>query len=548
MVGNTTIIPTPNVTDHEDAAKLVDRLRGIESNELLIAFAGPVGVQMQLVEDEIASELKQKGYNVVTVKVSDFIEDTFNNLADPDRERFHRKYGHSTAGDVKQDVYARIKRLQDIGNFLRENYEPAILAQKCISKIILDRAQRAKPQYDAYVKQLAASDDSPMDLIPFSLSIFKPEKTAYLINQLKNPAEVKLLRKVYSDLFYLIGVIENKRRRIDNLSTKLKVFHKSTNLSKAEELEERDKSQEEDYGQQLEKTLQLADYFVYKPALDRDEIRSQTSRFLSLTHNQNINTPTLDEFGMYVAFSSGIRSSCLSRQVGASILDAEGKVLATGFNDVPKYGGGLYDGSPGEADSRCFKYGDSECHNDKQKRDIFSRIENSLRSQNVVVEEIQLKDAFKSAGLKDLIEFSRAVHAEMSAIINLARTSNQIPQRGTLYVTTFPCHSCARHIVAAGLERVVYIEPYAKSLAQQLHNDSISIEGDAGKVAFSHFSGVAPRRYQAFFQARSERKNSDGTMKKEVDYNHGYPEYLESYREIEAKVLKHLDESGLSKH
>ena len=68
----------------------------------------------------------------------------------------------------------------------------------------------------------------------------------------------------------------------------------------------------------------------------------------------------------------------------------------------------------------------------------------------------------------DLIEFSRTVHAEMAAIVDAARRGVSV-QDCNLYTTTFPCHECAKHIVAAGIRRVVYIEPYPKSQALSLH-------------------------------------------------------------------------------
>lgn len=60
----------------------------------------------------------------------------------------------------------------------------------------------------------------------------------------------------------------------------------------------------------------------------------------------------------------------------------------------------------------------------------------------------------------------------------------------TLYSTTFPCHNCARHIVGAGIARVVFVEPYTKSRAEQLHSDSIAIaeaDPDEKKVVFDPF-------------------------------------------------------------
>ncbi|MGB8551432.1 MAG: hypothetical protein WCD82_24935, partial [Xanthobacteraceae bacterium] len=83
----------------------------------------------------------------------------------------------------------------------------------------------------------------------------------------------------------------------------------------------------------------------------------------------------------------------------------------------------------------------------------------------------------------------------------------------TLYCTTFPCHLCAKHIVAAGIERVVFLEPYPKSYAQKLHSDSITFETNVGdKVLFEPFIGISPRRYRDIFE-KKKRKGEDGKAK-----------------------------------
>src|SRR5262249_4899443 len=98
--------------------------------------------------------------------------------------------------------------------------------------------------------------------------------------------------------------------------------------------------------------------------------------------------------------------------------------------------------------------------------------------------------------LRNLIEFGRAVHAEMAALVEAARRGVSVSQC-TMYVTTFPCHLCARHIVAAGIKHLRYIEPYAKSLAVELYPDSIAVEiaGNSDAVVFEPFVGIAPRQY-----------------------------------------------------
>ncbi len=87
------------------------------------------------------------------------------------------------------------------------------------------------------------------------------------------------------------------------------------------------------------------------------------------------------------------------------------------------------------------------------------------------------------------------VHAEMESILSCAR-SEISTYRTTLYCTTFPCHNCAKHIVASGITKVVYIEPYPKSKAFDFHKDSITSSeniDDKEKVIFEPFVGVGPR-------------------------------------------------------
>jgi cytidine deaminase len=102
----------------------------------------------------------------------------------------------------------------------------------------------------------------------------------------------------------------------------------------------------------------------------------------------------------------------------------------------------------------------------------------------------------------------------MAALTDAAKRGISVDEC-TVFVTTFPCHLCARHIVAAGISTVIYIEPYAKSLAAELYPDSISVDGDQSKdrhVPFVPFVGIAPRQYMDLF-ANDKRKNPDGTIR-----------------------------------
>ena len=162
-----------------------------------------------------------------------------------------------------------------------------------------------------------------------------------------------------------------------------------------------------------------------------------------------------------------------------------------------------------------------------------------------------------AGGLKDLTEFGRAVHAEMNALLDAALRG--VPVAGaTLHSTTFPCHNCARHIIGAGIARVVFIEPYTKSRAERLHADAATIARtgrDPEKVAFEPFVGVAPRRYLEMFDAAARQRLGHLARKDETGHKHefvkkqafpvfvdaGLPQFRPEPREYRIKELLALD-------
>lgn len=262
---------------------------------------------------------------------------------------------------------------------------------------------------------------------------------------------------------------------------------------------------------------------------------------------------------MFYAKSAANNSSCLSRQVGASITDSKGILLSTGWNDVPKFGGNLYKDSDNN-DDRCFLKG--YCTNDKEKDIITENISEILLNDPDVKDlftennlfNIKKFDDFKSkirnSKIKDLIEFSRSVHAEMHAIILGSQVTGSQMINGKLYCTTYPCHNCARHIILAGIKEVYYIEPYVKSLCLKLHNDSITEnENEVEKVRILIFDGVSPRKYQIFFTNFGERKNKKGDLSvKELDkVKPKSTKSLQALPELERQAIHSLKEYGIIK-
>ena len=215
---------------------------------------------------------------------------------------------------------------------------------------------------------------------------------------------------------------------------------------------------------------------------------------------------------------------------------------------------------------RCIHQEGRLCFNDLHKRKlqvavgaIIDRVlgeedkELGKDGESIKLHELKRKkllDAiYKETRIKDLIEYSRSVHAEMDAIVSLARVGGTGLQDATLYTTTFPCHNCARHIVASGIMKVFYVEPYEKSLAKDLHDDAIAFEIEESKdtkpkrVEFLHFEGVAPRQFHNLFRAIG-RKNDEGKFVpiRPQEAHKAVPEYLDGYQDFEVKAVEHLEE------
>jgi deoxycytidylate deaminase len=190
-------------------------------------------------------------------------------------------------------------------------------------------------------------------------------------------------------------------------------------------------------------------------------------------------------------------------------------VLGIGYNDVPKAGGGLY--TSGAEDKRCYQMGDCRCINDTNKQERFEALQAEICAAFTVPNADELKRIIWKSQFKESTEYCRAVHAEMEALISLTRNPGHSGVGATMYVTTYPCHNCTKHILDAGIAKVVYIEPYPKSLAEELHGDAITFDASEdencpGKLLFIPYRGVAPDRYEDFFTMKEERKSDDGKM------------------------------------
>lgn len=348
-------------------------------------------------------------------------------------------------------------------------------------------------------------------------------RRAYIINSLKHPQEVQALRGIYGPNFHLIGVFSDEEEREQFIGKSLSEDRQNS----IQPLMKRDEDEKKSHGQRTRDTFHHADFFLHTDP-NTEKVSNTLGRFLDIIFGDHTRTPTFDEFAMFMAFSSALRSGDLSRQIGA-VIARDDEILATGANDCPQFGGGLYMSKRNETTGEVVNVPlgrDSERNvdsNAQKKAEITQNVLDQIKPFLKDGTSDEARKAIADSEIKDITEYGRVVHAEMEALLACSRIG-VTARNGTLYTTTFPCHNCAKHIVAAGISRVVYVEPYPKSKALEFHDESIyhgfrEQNKELRKVCFESFMGVGPRHFFDFFSMRLgsgyslKRKMSDGTAR-----------------------------------
>lgn len=483
--------------------------------ELVFGLIAPIGVDLDVVSEVLDTTLREMRYHAHVLRVTQLmreigIEAPVTSFDAPLPEgSFVRSY---------RDRIVHANKIRAVlGNFA--------LAALAISAIRSFRLEERHHRFD----EKPSLDEKPSEEEP-------PEEEpipsqAYIIRQLKRPEEVLLLREVYGRQFILISAYAPQEWRIQRIHEREKEPRgglvediDAQVLARRLVLQDAKESQDS-HGQNVRDAFPLGDVFI--DATSRVKCEQETRRFIHLLFGSNQVTPTHDEYGTYLAKSASLRSSDLSRQVGAAIFRQSGEVLTLGCNEVPKAGGGTY-WHGDDADARDFVKGSDP--NEMQKTQILVDLIDRLhqgghlsaglmgnQDANEISKQLLTEvgpGSLRESRVMDLIEFGRIVHAEMSALSDAARKGISV-EDATLYCTTFPCHICAKLIVAAGIKRVIYLEPYPKSYASDLHGDAIAVDSDnpGNKVAFNAFLGVSPFRYRDLFEKR-RRKNAEGTAER----------------------------------
>jgi deoxycytidylate deaminase len=475
--------------------------------ELLFGLVGAIGTDLAQVEDDLSNALSSVRYRPVPIKLSDLMRELsapWSKLPERNDPSYYDKA--MNAGNNLR------KRLNDAG----------AMANLAIASI---RRRRDK----------ACGED--------------PIKVAYILNSLKREEEIDRLREVYGPAVFIIAAYSPRESRVGRLAMKLAEQQHDNQSQRyranAERLIARDENEKLEFGQGVRKAYPRADLFV--DTTSRVKITASIDRFVELLFGNFWKTPSRDEEGMALAHLASLRSASPARQVGAAIADELGRVVSIGVNEVPKAGGGQYwEGDFG--DGRDFVYADHDM-SDSMRLNLLADVLDRLRKLGRLAPDCPLNSELlnlrskdyqqlRDAQLFDTIDFIRSVHAEGTALF----AAGAAARGATLYVTTFPCHECARHIVISGIKRVVYIEPYPKSLVAELFRDSILVDAEEDsdhRISFLPFSGIAPSVYSNLFRPSQnrKRKGKDGRITKWVPQA-SFPHLSVTYSETATRVAE----------
>ncbi|HEY0383446.1 MAG TPA: hypothetical protein VGC72_14725 [Candidatus Elarobacter sp.] len=307
----------------------------VKRPELVFGLIGALGAEIGTVEEYVRDRVDRLGYAVPeTIKLTKLLSE----LAGEPFEAL------KAAGE-----HARIADKMDAGNELRARTERGqAMAMLGVNRIRAYRDERGVPS--------GRSADG----------------TAFIINSLKHPAEVRALRRIYGPAFVAIAVFSERSGRIKATQARIAEQYGRGEIgdyeSEAVHLVQRDQDEQRNpYGQHVSEAFALADVVV--AASQTQTLKDSTERFIDAFFGDWTHTPTIDESGMYYAQGARYRSASMARQVGAAILRDDGTVVATGMNEVPKAGGGYY-GEGDKPDGRDHARTEHKDSSDFYKREV----------------------------------------------------------------------------------------------------------------------------------------------------------------------------------
>lgn len=290
----------------------------------------------------------------------------------------------------------------------------------------------------------------------------KKIKTRICIDAIRNVNESNYLKDKYRAYYLLsISVEENERRkRLGNLD-----IYEQSGIDSIEYNGDY-RAEAFFFQQNIAQCFEMADIHIYNKSESTPKkffLTWQLVRYITLMIHPGLVTPTHLERCMQLAFNAKYNSGCLSRQVGAIVTGKDFSVKSVGWNDVPKgqlpcnlRDIGVYCKGNHE---ECFsKYEMEEPRFQKAMEDIKDTLnENLLIGRKF---PYCFKDVYNGYTHEKNQVFTRSLHAEENAFLQISKFGGQGIQGGFLFCTASPCELCSKKAYQLGISDIYFIDPY----------------------------------------------------------------------------------------
>lgn len=299
----------------------------------------------------------------------------------------------------------------------------------------------------------------------------KDKATFVVIDSLRNPYEVLYFRERYT-AFYLASIHTSEPKRKRNLKAKGFAETDIVELDKVEYPSKRKEGYESYSQQDVERCVEMSDVHIAyddNPEKEYDGWREQIARVVALMLHPGLVSPSPEERLMQVALTAKLNSGCVSRQVGAAVTDEYFSVKSIGWNTAPQGQtpcslrslDDLYKGTDREAFSR-FEREDDEFWKEGVKSlcNQYEGCAERAMVQRGLTKVYCFKSLYQRVKKNKNQVYTRSLHAEENAFLQLAKYGSTGIMGGKLFTTASPCELCAKKAYQLGIKDIYYIDIY----------------------------------------------------------------------------------------
>ncbi len=325
------------------------------------------------------------------------------------------------------------------------------------------------------------------------------ERTRICIDALRNSIEIQYFRDRYR-AFYVFAVNTENEDRQNRLQLNKKEMQTLDEI-------EYPHNNTVFYHQNIQACLEISDIYLYNPHVSNYkyyELSEQIIKYIALILQPGLVAPTSIERCMQLAFNAKYNSGCLSRQVGAVVTGDDFAIRSVGWNDVPK---GQIPCNLRCVEDYCRNKDDETFSEYELNNELFYEAMQSINDALKQSSDKQNKSGkyyaycFKDIynGLKNQKNqvYTRALHAEENAFLQIAKYGGSEIMGGKLFTTSSPCELCSKKAYQLGIKEIYYIDPYPGISKSHIlsfgKNDNPKMILFQGAIGNAYISLYAPR-------------------------------------------------------